>query len=66
VILAQNDKKLQAVSSLKASYYWNKLIGLSDRFHRFVLGTVNLNEVNIHCFKMDDLAEVQKKMDSIP
>ncbi|EGI70055.1 Major royal jelly protein 3 [Acromyrmex echinatior] len=65
VILAQDDKKLQAISSLKTSYYWNKLIGLSDRYHRYVLGTVNLNEVNIRYFEMD-LAKIQKKMDSIP
>ncbi|XP_018346759.1 PREDICTED: major royal jelly protein 3-like isoform X1 [Trachymyrmex septentrionalis] len=64
VILAQDDKKLQAISSLKSSYYWNRLIGLSDKFHRFVLGTVNLNEVNIYYFEMD-LTEIQKKMDSI-
>ncbi|XP_011066321.1 PREDICTED: uncharacterized protein LOC105153272 [Acromyrmex echinatior] len=65
VILAQDDKKLQAISSLKTSYYWNKLIGLSDRYHRYVLGTVNLNEVNIRYFEMD-LAKIQKKMDLIP
>ncbi|XP_018401267.1 PREDICTED: major royal jelly protein 1-like [Cyphomyrmex costatus] len=64
VTLAQNDEKLQAISSLKASFYWNKLIGLSDRFHLFVLGTVNLNEINFRYFEMD-LAKIQKKMDSI-
>ncbi|KAG5336732.1 MRJP3 protein, partial [Acromyrmex heyeri] len=65
VILAQDDKKLQSISSLKASYHWNKLIGLSDRYHRYALGTVNLNEVNIRYFEMD-LAKIRKKMDSIP
>ncbi|XP_018401268.1 PREDICTED: major royal jelly protein 1-like [Cyphomyrmex costatus] len=64
VTLAQNDEKLQAISSLKASCYWNKLIGLSDRFQRFALGTVNLNEINIRYFEMD-LTKIQKKMDSI-
>ncbi|KYN16378.1 Major royal jelly protein 3 [Trachymyrmex cornetzi] len=65
VILAQDDENLQSVSSMKASHYWNKLIGLSDRFHRFALGTINLNEVNMRYFEMD-LAEIRKKMDSIP
>ncbi|KAG5347378.1 MRJP4 protein, partial [Acromyrmex charruanus] len=63
VILAQDDKKLQSISSLKASYHWNKLIGLSDRYHRYALGTVNLNEVNIRYFEMD-LAKIRKKMDA--
>ncbi|KYN16379.1 Major royal jelly protein 3 [Trachymyrmex cornetzi] len=65
VIVAQDDEKLQAISSMKASYYWNKFIGISNRFYRFVLDIVNVNEVNIRYFEMD-LTEIRKKMDSIP
>ncbi|KYM97323.1 Major royal jelly protein 1 [Cyphomyrmex costatus] len=64
VTLAQNYEKLQAISSIKVSRYWNKLICLSDRYHLFVLGTVNLNEINFRYFEMD-LSKVQKKMNSI-
>ncbi|XP_018401270.1 PREDICTED: major royal jelly protein 3-like [Cyphomyrmex costatus] len=64
VTLAQNYEKLQAISSLKASFYWNKLIGLSDRFQRFALGTVNLNEINFRYFEVD-LTTIQEKMDLI-
>ncbi|XP_018401317.1 PREDICTED: major royal jelly protein 1-like [Cyphomyrmex costatus] len=64
LVLAQNDEKLQGLPSLKASSYWNKLIGLSSRYHLFVFGTVNLNEINFRYYEMD-LAEIQKKMDSM-
>ncbi|KYM97326.1 Major royal jelly protein 1 [Cyphomyrmex costatus] len=62
--LAQNDEKLQGISSLKTPYYWNKLIGLSDRYHLFALGIANLKDINFRYFEMD-LAEIQKKMNSI-
>jgi len=62
VLLAQDSEKLQAVSSLKASSYWNVLAGISDKFHLFALNKVNLNRINFIYFEMN-LTEVQKKMD---
>jgi len=61
VLLAQDSEKLQAISSLKVSNYWNVLAGISDKYHLFALNKVNLNRINFIYFEMD-MTEVQKKM----
>jgi len=62
VLLAQDSKKLQAISSLKVLNYWNVLAGISDKYHLFALNEVNLNRINFIYFEMN-MTEVQKKMD---
>ncbi|KAG5314062.1 MRJP4 protein, partial [Acromyrmex insinuator] len=60
VILAQDSKKLQFISGLKYSSYWDQLTYFSDRYQRFVLGTVNLNEIHFRYMEMDLVAYAKK------
>jgi len=61
VLLAQNSKIFYALSSLKASSYWDTLEGISIKISRFVYNEFNPNEKNFFYFKMN-LTEVQKKI----
>jgi len=61
VLLAQDPKIFYAVSSLKASSYWDTLEGISFKYHHFAYNKVNLNEKNFFYFEMN-LTEVQKKI----
>ncbi|XP_018346752.1 PREDICTED: major royal jelly protein 1-like [Trachymyrmex septentrionalis] len=65
VVIAQDYKNLQSVSSMKTLHYWNQLTGVSNRYQRFAAGTLKLDEINGHYFEMD-LTEVLKTMNSIP
>ncbi|XP_018310275.1 major royal jelly protein 3 [Mycetomoellerius zeteki] len=62
VVLAQDSKKLQFLSGLKYSSYWDQLTYFSNRYQRFVLGTVNLNEIHFRYMEMD-LADIREKTD---
>ncbi|XP_018343233.1 PREDICTED: major royal jelly protein 1-like [Trachymyrmex septentrionalis] len=61
VVLAQ-DEKFQPLCAIVVLNYWSKLMSLSNRFHRFLLGTIHLDEINLRIFEMD-LAKIQKIMD---
>ncbi|KYN19172.1 Major royal jelly protein 1 [Trachymyrmex cornetzi] len=60
VVLAQ-DEKFQVLCTSVVLSYWGKLMSLSNRFQRFVLGIINLDEINFRIFEMD-LAKIQKIM----
>ncbi|XP_071634769.1 major royal jelly protein 3-like [Temnothorax longispinosus] len=61
VVLAQDFEKLQTVCSLKVSYFFNEVTGLSNRFQRQVLGTMDIYEINFRYFTMN-LSEVQNEI----
>ncbi|KAG5322750.1 MRJP1 protein, partial [Acromyrmex heyeri] len=62
VVFAQDSKKLQFISGLKYSSYWDQLTYFSDRYQRFVLGTVNLNEIHFRYMEMDLVAYAKKQI----
>ncbi|KYN02118.1 PREDICTED: major royal jelly protein 1-like [Cyphomyrmex costatus] len=62
VILAQDDEKLQVMSTTKIISYWDQLIGLSNRFQKYATDTYNLSDINFHYFEME-LAKILEEMD---
>ncbi|XP_018396175.1 PREDICTED: major royal jelly protein 1-like [Cyphomyrmex costatus] len=60
VILAQDDEKLQVISSIEIISYWNQLIGHSNRFQKYATDTYNLSDINFHYFEMDLAAILQE------
>ncbi|XP_018396172.1 PREDICTED: major royal jelly protein 2-like [Cyphomyrmex costatus] len=61
-IISQDSKKLQIISGLKYSSYWDQLTYISDRYQRFVLGTVNLDEIHFRYIEMD-ITDIREKTD---
>ncbi|XP_011694431.1 PREDICTED: major royal jelly protein 3-like [Wasmannia auropunctata] len=62
VEIIRSPEKLQSTTGLKYSPIRDQLLGLADNFQRFVLGNVNINEINAHYFEID-VAEIREKTD---
>ncbi|KAG5322751.1 MRJP5 protein, partial [Acromyrmex heyeri] len=61
VVFAQNDKKLQIVTGMKALQHHNELISLSTMTYITYPNGINLNKTNFFIVKFN-LTEIQKKI----